>query len=204
MDIKITEEQLDILREIINIGVGKAASTLNSLLGSHIKLMIPYVKLIKFNEIQKEIEGNESDNLASLNLKFKGNFSGSAKLIFPTDGASKLVRAFAEEDDDEEDLDEIRSGTLSEIGNIVLNALMGTLSNLLRQHLVYSPPSYIEGELDKLLHADKFDLDSVNIFARTRFVIQDIEIVGDFVLFFEVGSLTTLITIIDSYGEEDL
>ena len=199
--INLSEDQIDIIKEIINLGVGKAASTLNTILGSHIKLSVPDIQLLDKDGLINVLKDDSIDNLASVNLSFKGDFTGSAKIIFPTDGASKLISAFAGDAEDEDDLNEIRVGTLSEIGNIVLNALMGTISNVLKQSFTYTPPNFLEGNINFILAQDRFNQESVSLLAKTNFKIESIEITGDFVLFFEVGSLDILLNRIDEYSE---
>jgi len=50
----------------------------------------------------------------------------------------------------EEGLDSIRSGTLCEVGNILINAVLGTISNELRLNLEYTVPVYQEGTAQAL------------------------------------------------------
>lgn len=195
---QLNESHIDALTEIINIGVGKAANILNMMTGNHISLQIPEVKILDPEELLNEIYDKNIDvMLSSVNLSFKGSFSGNAKLIFPTDSASILVSTFTQDEDSEEDFDSIRAGTLSEIGNVVLNSLIGTICNLLKIHLNYSPPNYIESHASKIIstNLEKFEL--ANLFCRTRFLIEKLEITGDFVIFFEIGSLEILINLLD-------
>lgn len=48
----IREGLNDALKEIINIGVGKAAGTLNNLLNKHIVLEVPNVNFIPLGEME--------------------------------------------------------------------------------------------------------------------------------------------------------
>ena len=193
----ISDAQYDALREIINIGVGRAANTLNLMSGKHIVLTIPEIKLMSLLQLNEELTTKEDENLSSVNLDFKGNFAGSARLIFPTESASKLVATFTSEDDSDDDFDSIRAGTLSEIGNVVLNSLIGTISNMLDIHLSYSPPNYEESKISWMLNQESRDYERYNLFARTRFTIEALQITGDFLIFFEVGSLDELLKMVD-------
>lgn len=195
----IFEDQIDALKEIVNIGIGKAANTLNMMTGKHIELHVPEVKLLLNDDLINEInDKNNNLALSSINLNFKGTINGSARLIFPTESASKLVATFTDESDNSiDDLDTIRSATLSEIGNIVLNSLIGTISNLLKINLTYTPPNYSESPLDKILSVDSKNYEASNLFARTKFSIAELQISGDFVLFFAVGSLDNLLKLIN-------
>lgn len=199
---ELTSLQLDTVREVINMGVGRAAGILNKMFSSRIKLQVPFVKVLSSEELIKEIDDGLHENISSVNLSFKGEFSGLAKLIFPTESAAKLVTAFIEEETDEEDMDEIRSATLAEIGNIVLNSLMGSIGNTLKLRINYSTPTYLEDRIEQLLSIRKAEVEPMSMLARTRFSIEDLDITGDFVLLFEIGSLRNFLKMIDDYVKD--
>ncbi len=193
-----TSEQIDGLKELINIGVGRAASVLNTMLDSHIVLQVPFIKLLNPADFKKEIEMLDKDQLAAVSLGFKGLFSGSAQLIFTTENASKLVTILAGEPDETEDMDSIRTGTLTEIGNIVLNGVMGSISNMLELHFNYSVPTYLEGTSEKLLNSNIADSDRTVLLARTRFLVEELDICGDIALFFEMSVFNKLLNAIEA------
>ena len=191
----VTEEELDALQELINIGVGRAASLLNEMVDSHIRLKIPVVKVLTANEAYQELTKRFHDEaLASVKLRFTGSFYGTASLIFPTDSASTLVAVLTGEDPSA-DLDAVKIGTLSEIGNIVINGVMGSLSNVLKRHLNYTLPVYLEDTLENLL-LSAYESDSKILLAQASFTIERLEIIGDIILVFLVGTFDALITAI--------
>lgn len=188
----VTEEELDALQELINIGVGRAASLLNEMVDSHIRLKIPVVKVLTANEAYQELTKRFHDEaLASVKLGFTGSFHGTASLIFPTDSASTLIAVLTGEDPSA-DLDAVKIGTLSEIGNIVINGVMGSLSNVLKKHLNYTLPVYLEDNLENLLLA-AYESDSKILLAQASFTIERLEIIGDIILIFLVGTFDALI-----------
>jgi chemotaxis protein CheC len=198
---EMTTTHIDALKELINIGVGKAANILNTLVGSHIGLQVPDVMSMPSEDLFKLIRLHDNEKLASVDLPFKGQLFGTAKLIFPTDSAAKLVKVFTSEEDTDDDFDALRAGTLAEIGNIVLNSLIGTVSNMLELKLTYSTPEFIEGNAGILLAKEIESNKTYNIFARTSFKVFDLEIKGDFVLLLEFGSFENLITLLDQFSE---
>jgi chemotaxis protein CheC len=189
-----TALQLDALSELINIGVGRSADVLNTMLNSHIDLQVPFVKILLSDDFRKELEALGADSLSAVHLSFKGTFSGTTQLIFPAATASKLVTTVTGEEVMSESLDEIRSGTLCEIGNIVLNGLMGSISNVLKMHLQYSVPTYLEGKIENLTSAiGNMASDTKILLARTHFTIKELKIEGDIIVFFETGALDALL-----------
>ena len=195
-----SDEQIDGLKELINIGVGRAASILNTMLSSHIILQVPFVKLLKPEDFKKEIERLGQDHLAAVELGFKGMFSGSAQLIFTNDTAYKLVTTLVGGEPDIESIDSIQAGTLAEIGNIVLNGVMGSISNMLEIHLDYSVPNYLEGNAEALLNHDIIESNRTILLARTRFYVEKLEIDGDIALFFEMIIFNKLLSAVDALG----
>jgi len=111
--------QIDAIKELVNIGIGRAAGTLNAMVKSPIKLEVPTVKVMTPKEVESELENLRSGHLASVSLKFSGPFSGLGELVFPTDSASKLVSVLTESDPALDDMDSIRMGVISEVGNIL-------------------------------------------------------------------------------------
>jgi chemotaxis protein CheC len=191
---------MDSLREIINIGVGRAAAVLHKMFGSHIKLFVPFVNVIPSDDLYKHITHDQNEIISSVKMSFNGEFSGFAKVMFPTESAVKLVSAFAEEDI-EEDMDEVKSATLTEIGNILLNSLMGTIANLLELRINYAIPSYGEKKIEKMFKFDNFILDNMSVIGMTRFMIENLDISGDFVILFRIGSFEKFIDMVNTFGE---
>ncbi|MBG1261926.1 chemotaxis protein CheX [Nostoc commune] len=188
----VTSEELDALEELINIGVGRAASLLNDMVDSHIRLKIPVVKVLTAAEAYQELATRFHDQtLASVKLGFTGSFYGNASLIFPTESASTLVAVLTGEDPST-DLDAVKIGTLSEIGNIVINGVMGSLSNVLKKHINYTLPVYLEDTLENLL-LSAYESDSKILLAQASFTIERLEIIGDIILIFLVGTFDALI-----------
>lgn len=199
---ELTSLQLDAIREIVNMGSGKAANILNKMFTTRVLLQIPEIQFVETSKIHNDIYDNSDEMISVVNLDFEGNFLGTSKLIFPTESASKLVKIFAEEETDEDEFNEIRSSTLAEIGNIVLNSLMGAISNLLELRLEYSIPLYQEYKLSKIFSDKGEDIDKQLFFAKTKFSIDEFSITGDFILVFEIGSLDEFISLIDDYINE--
>ncbi len=195
---KISNEHLDILIEVINIGVGKAANILNQMVNEKIKLSVPSVKVLTLQEFYNSMPLHGSPFLSSVSLTFKSDFAGSCELIFSTEGASKLVTMFSDKDDlDEDEFNEMKQSTLAEIGNIVLNSLIGTISNLLSQKFIYTTPKYAEGTIQDLYKSSVYAKSTYILIAETNFEMVTSNISGNFLLIFETGSIDILFSKIE-------
>jgi len=189
---QITPEQKDALTELINIGVGHAASTLNCLINHKIRLTVPSVE---FWDVQS-INNNPSvdGNVSSVSMSFHGDLHGSASLVFPVQSARTLVAILTGEPIDSAELDDLHSGTLAEVGNILLNGVMGSMGNMLATTVNYSVPVYQESSGHQILgHHDA----KITLMARANFYIDELCVEGNILLFFELNSFHNLLQAID-------
>ncbi len=194
---KLTVDQLEALQELVNIGVGRAAKVLNGVIGSHILLRIPFVQILSPSQVQQELQKRLGLNaISSVQLAFTGSFAGSAQLVFPVDSAAKLVSLLTDEETDTLDLNALKIGTLTEIGNIVINGVIGSIGNLLKQRLDYSLPTYTEDTVEHLLTTD-VEVPATVLLAQTRFTIEKLDIEGDIILIFHVDSFKNLLSAIN-------
>ena len=195
--------QIEILKEVINIGVGKSAEVLNTMIQSHILLEVPEVKIIKYGEYNDFIGYFEDTNYAVITLPFNGDLNGFSKLIMSSDHAAKLVDAFIGRSGENMDMDSLRIDILSEIGNVIINAVMGTLSNMLNIHLDYIVPGYEQGNRNIIIPEEMINNESAILFAKTQFKIEKFEAQGNFAVFFRVKSFNSLIEKIQIYFEKN-
>ena len=72
----VTPMQLDVIKEGINIGVGRAAETLNQMTGSHVVLEVPKVSVATLPEVMAEYTANADTMVSVVKLGFDGHFSG--------------------------------------------------------------------------------------------------------------------------------
>ncbi|MBW4680168.1 MAG: chemotaxis protein CheC [Microcoleus vaginatus WJT46-NPBG5] len=194
----LTANQIDALQELVNIGVGQAAGVLNEMIDSHIRLQIPFVKILSPVELQQQLEGRvNGQRISAVGLGFTGSFTGLAQLVFPADSADLLAAMLTGEELGTPDLDLVKIGTLSEVGNIVINGVMGSISNVLDQRLDYSLPTYTEGTVELLLASGSLASKAVVLLAQTRFIIERLHIEGDVILIFNVASFDALLAAID-------
>ena len=197
---KLSADQLDALTELINIGVGQAAGMLNEMIEFRIQLQVPWLKLLSSSELKEELGARlGKERLSSVQLEFSGSFGGNAQLVFPTDSAATLVEVLTGEESASPALDELKIGTLTEVGNIVINGVMGSMSNILTQPIHYDVPSYIEEDIEHLLpFAQKSDNHGEFLLAQTRFDIEALQVQGDIILFFNMGSFNALLAAIEN------
>jgi chemotaxis protein CheC len=196
----ITPLQLDTFREIVNIGVGRAAASLNDMLDSPIVLEVPEVTMIAYEDLQK-VAGAQSESFSCVQLGFKGPFSGIAALVFPPSSAVKLVAAMTAEEPDDYGLDGVMAGTLNEVGNIVINCVIGTIGNILDRPFDFSLPNYLHGALRDILQVGAGSVLHTVLLVKTHFIVHEKHIDGNIFIVFEASSFDALLAAIDQLYE---
>jgi len=200
---QFSTQQLDALCELINVSVGQAAGILNSMLKSYVALDVPYVDVLGRDGIQAATAELGIGEIAAIRLPFQGVVQGFASLLFPPQDASKIADLLVGQTDDTTDLDAVRISTLQEVGNVILNTVMGTIANLLEEHLEFFIPTFVEGTLLQMLHQEMQETEACCILARITFRLEEHQITGNLMMYFEVGSVKPLIEVLENFIARD-
>lgn len=193
----LSEERLadavDLLKELINVGVGRAAASLSELIGLRIELSVPEI----WTSCDcREISGALTERAAMVVWQeFSGDLCGRAALAFPEASGLSLAALLAGNDVAASELDMELSGVLLEVGNILLNGIMGTIANEAHNNLQYMLPVLQCGgdALSRVLQSDSYEAMELLI-ADVRFRVQERAIYGSIVIGFSFGSVLQLLT----------
>lgn len=188
-DLKLTVDQEDILSEIFNIGVGRAASVLSQMTSEKVELVTPNIDLVPQKEMGEKL-GLSSVEIASIRMDFGGDYAGSSAIFFPIDSALTLVNLLTGEDESSDDFDGILTETLKEVGNIVVNSVLGSLSNMLNCRLEYSLPTYKKNKFEKVFEAEQ---DGYCLLANTDFSLKTQKINGNIIVLLSFDSSMSLL-----------
>lgn len=201
----LNEDQLDALTEIVNIGVGRGAASLHSLVDKPIDLRVPNVRLCSLTELNTELGLGDEPVDTSVVQGFDGAIAGRALLAFPRKSGVALAKLVAEDETEQNELEFDLAEILEEIGNIVLNGVLGSLANVLTDDFRYSVPELYMGSASQALARDvsapEIGSESMCLLADTRFGLSDSQITGSLLLAFNSGNLSNLLDrLLDSVG----
>ena len=87
---------------------------------------------------------------------------------------------------------------ITEVGNMVLNGVVGSIGNVLKHQIDYSIPTYLEETLENLTGTINPDYRASALVVRTRFKVEQSEIEGDIMLFFEENSFDLLVDALEN------
>lgn len=189
---QLTPFQLDALAELINIGLGRAAAILNDMATSHVKLTSPRIEVLSLEAILMDKGRHLDATLSAVKMSFTGTMAGSAFLAFPPESAMRLVSLLTGEDRDSPDLDSLKMETLNEVGNIVLNGVLGSISNSMEGMMNYTISLYQEGAL-KNLFLENVNADDAVVLAVAEFSVEERNVHGDTLLILDPKSFRTLL-----------
>ncbi len=122
----------DAFKEIFNIGMGRAASALSKLVYETIKLSVPRLEVIPRSALEATIRDNFTDDLALVRQDFSGSANGIALLLMSKESGLRLVNALVSDNDNApKEVSDADRELLVEVGNILINALVGSMGNTL-------------------------------------------------------------------------
>ena len=198
----LTESQQDSLTEIINIAFSRAAASLSDLTQHRVLLNVPKVSIHPMNELQGILSEFVQDEIATVHQIFDGSLSGDAMLMLDYDGAVKLSRLLTEGNPNKKQLYESDREVLNEVGNILLNACLGTFGNMLEVQITFSVPRLNLADLETLLDSLLIGKDEIQytLVIYTRFNIEEREISGYLLIVMGVTSLERLLGSLEKLG----
>lgn len=138
----LTELQLDTLTEVFNIGAGRAAASLSEIVGDEVRLSVPHVQFYQSAEINAGALSLSNNRLGAVRQHFSGPFEADAMLLFTEERALEIVHDMMGCQVNVEDLPEYEQEAMCELGNIILNACISAMADMLNLKLGSSLPSY--------------------------------------------------------------
>jgi chemotaxis protein CheC len=196
----LSDTERDALAEIANMGVGRAAASLRQMVGEQVLLSVPAVEIVNRTKAAQLVDGGNSRKLVAVQQSFEGPFSGRALLIFPEAESLELVRSIVGAEQSFEDVIDLEQEALAETGNIILNACLATIANVLRRTMRMSLPAVVRGDGTILFDAQAPTAGGeLVLFLYIDFTIRNRDIHGFIALLMDLPSITALKEIVRDY-----
>ena len=200
----LTAVQEDALTEVINIGFGRAAASLSKLTGQRVQLEVPHIAMCPLDELSDRLRPMIENEVASVHQIFSGAVAGDALLVIDQRSAAILKELLTNEPALPLPLDGTAREVLTEVGNILLNACLGTFGNLLKVPISFSVPALdvasIRAVVERLVGpAESFRYALV---VTAGFRLRDAEVTGYVVIVLTVQSLTRLLVAVEEWERD--
>ena len=189
----ITSMELDVLREIGNIGAGNATTALAQMLQRKIDMSVPTAELLEFKNLGETIGGEETV-MAGVYVTVNGDITGSMMFLLKKESARRLVNQLLfrsnEDIDPDADFDEMEMSAMKEIGNIMTGSYLNSMSDLTRLKIYPSVPDITIDMAGAILSVPAIEFGVLGdriLMIQTRF-FDEIEIDGYFILVPDIDS----------------
>jgi len=200
----LTARQRDALKELLNIGFGRAAASLSQLTGHRVLLDVPAVSIHPITDLRDALAAVVKDDVASVHQIFSGPVAGDALLILDSGGAGVLKQLLTDEQPLPLQVDASGREVLTEVGNILLNACLGTFGNLLDVQVSFSIPHLSLDTLHSVLQSLIVNREGMRygLLVHAGFRLRDAEVTGYLIIVLSVASLDRLLRAIETWEQE--
>jgi chemotaxis protein CheC len=200
---ELTQTQRDALIELLNIGFGRAAASLSELTGHRVLLEVPQVSVHAIDELNRALRLVLDDQVASVHQIFSGPVGGDALLIRNHSAAGMLKELLTNEAPLPLPIDASAREVLTEVGNILLNACLGTFGNILKVQVSFSVPHLNLDTLHEVMRSLLVNREGLRyaMVVHAGFKLRDAEVKGYLVIVLSVASLDRLIRAVEEWEQ---
>lgn len=195
--LNLSEDQLDALREIGNVGAGNSATALSQIISRKIDMSVPKVAIMPLGDVP-DVVGGPDAMVVGVFLRVYGLAPGSVLFLLPRDSAFYLIdMLMGKERGSTKNLDFMDESALMEIGNILAGSYLNALSHFTKLTLLPSIPALALDMAGAILSVVLVQLGQMGDHAlviETEFLSEDDGIRGHFFLIPDPGSLNTILT----------
>ena len=201
MDLSMTDLERDIIREILNIGLARAADSFAIIAKERVLLEVPNIDLLMSDDILRKVREYQARHVP-IQSDIRGDFNGTTLMFFSGQHIKRLSRVCLRMQTDESlVLNELQESLLLEISNIITGALVTQLANILKANIYGAPPTAPHGDIadtmQKLLPEQM--LQPLIFSVITQFSDKDNTVELPLMLFFDRVTFQKILEIIRSY-----
>lgn len=193
---ELNDMQLDVLREIGNIGAGNAATALATILDEKVEITLPKVRITDFNTAVNALGGAETMTVGVL-VNFEGEANGMIMFLLNMEDATGIMSILIQEDaesqeDKDGQLSELKLSAIKEIGNILGSSYINSISTLTGLSIHISVPYIAIDMAGALLSVPIIEFGSVGdkvLFIEESFLAEEDQLSSNIILFAEIDTL---------------
>jgi chemotaxis protein CheC len=201
MDLSMTDLERDIIREILNIGLARAADSFAVIAQERVLLEVPNIDLLVSDDILRKVREYQARHVA-IQSDIRGDFNGTTLMFFSGQHVQRLSRVCLRMQTPETlEVNELQESLLLEISNIITGALVTQLANILKANIYGAPPVAPKGDIaenmQNLLPSQQ--LQPLIFSVITQFSDRDNTVELPLMLFFDRVTFVKILDIIRSY-----
>lgn len=195
--IELSEIQRDYITEILNISMGSAAAVLSEMVSEEVGLSVPEFDFLPGRRAAKEFELNNEGKMSGVIQGISGALTGEALLMFPEEKTLSIVRILLGDAMPVANLTEMEQEALCEIGNIILNSVIGSVANMLKKEIKSSLPHFVCGTANEIFQCDAERKDDLIMFLKVDFSLESQSINGYVTLMLNIALMQDFAALLD-------
>lgn len=187
--------EMDVIKEVGSIGTGNAASALSGLVGAQVRMVLPQVSVLDFNEALNAI-GNPETIVAAVIVKMSREINGIMLFVLKPDLINDIIgRLLNHQIDDYSQLNDMDISAINEVGNIMISSYVNALSTLAGVEIDLSVPEIAVNMLGGILSVPMaefgYETDKL-MMIRGKFIIDEKTLDSDLLMLPDIDSLNYL------------
>lgn len=199
---ELNEMQIDVLREIGNIGAGNAATALATMLDEKVDISVPRVQITDFDTAVKALGGAETMTVGVL-VNFLGEANGMIMFLLKMEEAKDILDILIGEnadDSDDENIDdnylsELKLSAIKEIGNILGSSYINSIATLTGLRIEVSVPYIAIDMAGALMSVPLIEFGSVGdkvMFIEESFTGEKNKLISNIIMFAEMETIKSI------------
>lgn len=166
--------ELDVLKEVINIGGGHAATSLSQLIEKPVHMTVPVIEMMEYADVYEQIMPEEAVIKAVI-IKMMGDAEGVFLFTVDQQVSETIVAMMLPENTPYSEA--MANSALQELVNILVNSFLNAVMKLMDANLVTSVPIIIEDMFGAImssvyLEQNQYD-DSIMIIKNEFYYLGD-------------------------------
>lgn len=206
INLKLTQDQLDMLKELGNIGSGHAITALSELLNNKIEVSLTAADIMPFWKVP-ELFDNPNMEMVGIYSDIPSNSDLAIIQIFTKESIINLINILTNHDKISskdlkiiDDLDDFSCSIINEIGNILSGHYANAIADLLSIKLMPNVPKIAFDSLTAILEgiiAKYSQISDYMVIINTKLTVSDIKLEGTICLIPSIGILKSLFDILN-------
>lgn len=161
--------ELDVLKEIINIGGGHAATSLSQLIEKPVHMTVPVIEMMAYEDVYEQIMAEETV-IKAIVIKMMGDAEGVFLFTVDQQYSKDLVSMMLPENTPYSEA--MADSALQELVNILVNSFLNAVMKLIDRNLVTSVPIIIEdmfGAIMSSIYMEQSQYDNAIMIIKNEF-----------------------------------
>lgn len=184
--------QLDIIKELTNIGGGNAATSISQLINKPVNMEVPSIRILNYSEVYEKIMP-EDEMVNGVVMRMLGGAEGTFLFIIGEKASNDIVKMMIP--DGIEITEELSDSAIRELVNIVAASYLNAISKMIDVNFISSVPLLVKDMFAAILssvYIDSEQYDENIMIIRNEFLYQGDRIDSSLYFIPKPGVLTKL------------